>query len=85
MRGKGKGDKEGCEYHKTTLYICMKIAQWNSPKTVKKKRRGEEGGCLRKSNIDGTNFTKVHYLHVAKITVKSFIQIIYVNKFFKAI
>jgi hypothetical protein len=42
----------------------MKIAQWNPPKTVKKEEQGGMG--LRKSNVDGVNLIKVHYMFVHK-------------------
>jgi hypothetical protein len=29
------------EYCRITLYICMKIEQWNPPKTVEKEEREE--------------------------------------------
>jgi hypothetical protein len=29
------------EYYRNILFICMKIAQWNPPKTVSKEKGGQ--------------------------------------------
>jgi hypothetical protein len=63
------------EYYRNTLYIYTYICM---NETHQKLLKG--GRRLRKSNIDGVNLIKVHYMHIVSITMKPFVQLIYINK-----
>jgi hypothetical protein len=44
----GQEGEESSEYYWSTLYICMKTAQWNPPKTA---HIGGEGGSRIKKEL----------------------------------
>jgi hypothetical protein len=71
-RGGGKEKVVIGENDQSTLYICIHIhlcayiyenSIMKPTKTIKK---GKFRGSLRKSNVDGVNLTKVHYMSVCK-------------------
>jgi hypothetical protein len=75
---KGSIDRRGKGFM-IEIHMCVKVAQWNS---LKLKMKGKVGG-VRKSNIDGVNLIKVHYMHVCKYCNEIIIQLIYDNKTLK--
>jgi hypothetical protein len=43
------------------IYTYMKIAHWNPQKAIKKE--GQWGKDSKKSNVNGVNLIKVHFMH----------------------
>jgi hypothetical protein len=67
--GRSQWEGEGRKEIVTEVYYrCMKIAQCNPSKLLKRRKKERE---LKKSNTDGVSLIKVHYKHVVNITMKT--------------